>query len=76
VLRGGAIQLLLGLAIGLGLAAAVAPQFGEALFEQKPHDAVVYAAIAVLLITAGTLAAAVPARRALRVSPMVALRSE
>lgn len=52
VLRGGAIQLLLGLAIGLGLAAAVAPQLGEALFEQKPHDPVVYAAIAVLLITA------------------------
>ncbi len=76
VLRGGATQLLLGLTIGLGLAALLAPQLGEALFEQNPRDPVVYAAMAILLVTAGGLAAIVPAARALRVSPMVALRSE
>jgi len=76
VLRAGLIQLMLGLTIGLGLAALVAPQFGEALFDQQPHDPLVYAAVAVVLVVAGALAAVVPARRALRVSPMVALRSE
>jgi putative ABC transport system permease protein len=76
VLRGGLLQLVLGLTIGLGLAAAVAPQFGDALFEQQPHDPIVYGAIALLLVTAGAIAAIVPARRALGVSPMVAVRSD
>jgi predicted permease len=76
VLRGGLIQLLAGLTIGLALAAAVAPQFGDALFKQEPHDPTVYAAVGLVLIVAGALAAIVPARRALGVSPMVALRSE
>ena len=76
VLRGGLLQLLVGLTVGLGVAALAAPQFGEALFEQKPHDPVVYAGIALILIVAGALAAIVPARRALNVSPMTALRTE
>ena len=58
------------------VAALAAPQFGEALFEQRPHDPSVYAVIALVLIVAGALAAIVPARRALGVSPMTALRSE
>ena len=76
VLRGGLLQLLLGLSVGLAVAAVAAPQFGDALFEQKPHDPSVYAVIAVILIVAGALAAIVPARRALSVSPMTALRAE
>jgi predicted permease len=76
VLRGGLIQLLTGLAIGLALAAVAAPQFGDALFQQQPHDPTVYGVIGLVLIAAGALAAVVPARRALRVSPMTALRAE
>jgi putative ABC transport system permease protein len=76
VLRGGLMQLLGGLTIGLAIAAAAAPQFGEALFTRRPHDPTVYAAITLVLIIAGALAAIVPARRALSVSPMTALRSE
>ena len=76
VLRDGVLQLLVGLGVGLGIAALAAPQFGEALFEQRPHDPSVYALIALVLIIAGALAAIVPARRALGVSPMTALRSE
>ena len=76
VLRGGLIQLVTGLAIGLVLAAVVAPQFGDALFSQEPHDPVVYAGIALVLIVAGALASIVPARRALSVSPMTALRAD
>ena len=76
VLRGGLVQLMVGLVMGLALAAAIAPQFGDALFMQKPHDPAVYALVAALLVLAGALAAIVPARRALGVSPMVALRAE
>ena len=76
VLRGGLVQLVLGLVMGLGLAAVIAPQFGDALFNQKPHDPAIYALIAGLLVLAGAIAAIVPARRALGVSPMVALRTE
>ena len=76
VLRAGLVQLGLGLVLGLGLAALMAPQFGEVAFGQNPHDPVVYAVVAALLVIAGALAAIVPARRALGVSPMVALRAE
>jgi predicted permease len=76
VLRGGLIQLSSGLTIGLIIAAVAAPQFGDALFEQQPHDPTVYAVVSLVVIIAGALAAIVPARRALAVSPMVALRSE
>jgi predicted permease len=76
VLRGGLMQLVAGLVIGLALAAIVAPQFGDALFEQDPHDPIIYAGIALVLIVAGAVAAIVPARRALAVSPMTALRAE
>lgn len=75
-LRGGLMQLLTGLTIGLALASVIAPQLGDALFDQNPHDPLVYAAIALVLIVAGAIAAVVPARRALRVSRMVALRAE
>jgi putative ABC transport system permease protein len=76
VLRGGLIQLGIGLTLGLAVAAAVAPQFGEALFDEHPHDPAVYALIGVVLIVTGAVAAIVPGRRALTVSPMTALRSE
>ena len=75
-MRGGLIQLGIGLTLGLAVAAAVAPQFGEALFDEHPHDPAVYALIGVVLIVTGAVASIVPGRRALTVSPMTALRSE
>jgi predicted permease len=76
VLRSGLVQLVLGLTLGLGLATVIAPQFGEAAFGQSPHDPIVYAVVAAVLVVAGAIASIVPARRALGVSPMVALRAE
>ncbi|MEZ5320044.1 MAG: ABC transporter permease [Vicinamibacterales bacterium] len=46
------------------------------LFEARPHDPGVYAVVTVLLLAAGLLAAAAPARRAARVDPLHALRAE
>jgi len=59
------------------VAALVASRFVEPLlFNESPHDVVVFVAVAAVLIVIATLASAVPARRAARVDPLVALRAE
>jgi len=46
------------------------------LFEVKPGDPAVYAGIAILLAMVAVFASLIPARRATRVDPMIALRYE
>ena len=46
------------------------------LFQIQPHDPRVYLAVAATLVATGVVAAFVPARRAARVDPLVALRLE
>jgi len=46
------------------------------LFGVAPTDAVTFAAIAILLVAAALAASYVPARRAMRIDPMAALRTE
>ena len=80
VLRQGAWQLGLGLFLGLGLAQGLA-WFGRAgisnfLFETDPADPLTYLAVATLLALVALVATLVPARRATRVDPMIALRAE
>ena len=76
VLSRAAFMLAIGLAVGL-LAAAWLERLAMAfVFRGIPHDPVVYGAAAVLLIGVGLLAAYLPARRAARVDPLIALRSE
>jgi len=74
------------LLVGLGVALGVAGSFATArlaqatvsglLFGLKIDDATVIVLAAVVLVTVATLAGLVPARRASRVDPMVALRYE
>jgi len=66
----------LGAAVGLA-AALVSSRFLTALlFQVSPTDPITLAAVCVLLVGVGCGAAYVPARRATKVDPMVALRYE
>jgi predicted permease len=65
-----------GLAIGIAVAWQLASSIEGLLFQVRPHDPVVYAAVAALLGGCGVAAAFVPARRAARVNPVIALRAE
>lgn len=66
----------LGVAIGLPLSAAGARLLAKFLYGLSPVDAVTFAAVPLFLGVIALLACYLPARRALRVDPMTALRSE
>jgi putative ABC transport system permease protein len=66
----------LGLIAGLTGAWMLSTTVKGLLFGIQPHDATVYALVGGLLAGVGLLAAVVPARRAARVDPLVALRHD
>jgi hypothetical protein len=65
-----------GIVIGFAAAIAVARMLRSELFGASAFDPTVFAATAVVLAVAGIVATYVPARRAARVDPMLALRHE
>jgi putative ABC transport system permease protein len=65
-----------GLAIGLAGAAALTRWMSSFLYGVKPTDPLTFAAVAVLVSATAFAACYFPARRAMRVDPMVALRYE
>jgi ABC-type antimicrobial peptide transport system permease subunit len=75
-LRHGLILTCIGIAIGLGAAAALTRVMASLLFDVSPVDPLTYAGVALLLMTATLLASYVPARRISRVDPAVAMRVE
>jgi hypothetical protein len=76
MLRRTLVALALGLVAGLGLAFAGSRLFTDLLYRVEPRDPRVFASCAAALLIAGTLAAWLPARRAGRIDPSVALRTE
>jgi putative ABC transport system permease protein len=76
VLRQAAVPLVSGLAIGLLAALALTKQLESLLYEIQPNDPATLAAAVAILLAVGLAAAYVPARRAARVDPVVALRAE
>jgi putative ABC transport system permease protein len=65
-----------GVAIGLAAAVMATRVAQGLLYETSPHDPVTYAAVALLLLVVGALAAYAPSRRAARADPVPALRAE
>jgi len=77
VIVGHGLRLVLaGLCIGVAAALAVTRWMSSVLFDVKPTDPLTFAIVAVLLTAVAFLASYIPARRAMRVDPMVALRYE
>ena len=77
MILGGGIKLaLIGTAIGVALALSLGRFLQSLLFEVRATDPVTLAVVAVLLLAVALAACYIPARRAMKVDPMVALRYE
>jgi predicted permease len=76
VLRQGLGVIVLGLVLGTAAALAVSRFVGSLLYSVSARDPATYAGVAGLLLGVGLLAVWLPARRAARVSPVVALRGD
>jgi putative ABC transport system permease protein len=76
VVREGMLLVSLGLFVGMGAALALGRVVASLLYAVETSDLVTYAAIAATLASVALVAILIPARRATRVEPMLALRSE
>jgi ABC-type antimicrobial peptide transport system permease subunit len=80
VLKQGIVQIAIGLALGMGLALSIAIVAGagiqSTLFGVSARDPLTYASVFAIVAIVSLVATMVPARRATRVDPMIALRAE
>jgi putative ABC transport system permease protein len=76
VLKQGLGLTLLGCLLGLLAGGALSRVIERLLFRLPPWDPWTFATVPLLLIAAGALASYLPARRAARVDPLVAMRTE
>ncbi len=76
ILRNGLLLAVLGVAIGLGLAAWTAQFLRGVLHGVSPLDPATFGLVAVGLTLVAVVASLVPAIRATRVDPVIALKTE
>lgn len=76
VLRHGLVLALCGVALGTAAALALTRLLGDLLYDVGPRDPWTFGVVALLLTLVAAVACWIPARRAARVDPMVALRAE
>jgi predicted permease len=76
VLKQGLLTTLVGVAVGLAMASVLARFLRSLLFDVSATDPFTFAAVAFLFVLTALAACMVPARRATKVDPMVALRYE
>jgi putative ABC transport system permease protein len=76
ILRQGALLALVGVVIGIGIAALVSRSLSIFLFGVNPFDPLTFILVSTTLLAAGIAATYFPALRATRVDPLEALRSE
>ena len=75
VTRDGVLVIVAGLGVGLATALGVTRVLGSLLYETTTTDIWTYAGVVVVLTAIGVVSCLVPARRALRVDPIKALRA-
>ena len=76
VIRQGMRLVIVAMVIGLAMAAALARAMTALLYRTEPFDPWTFAACPIILLIVALVACAVPARRAARVEPLIALRTE
>jgi putative ABC transport system permease protein len=76
VLRGGLSWAVAGITLGLAGAFALSRVLGTLLFEVGPRDPITYSTVGVVLAVVAMLACYIPAARATRIDPVIALRSD
>jgi ABC-type antimicrobial peptide transport system permease subunit len=75
VVRGTAMSVVIGGVAGLGAAFILSRLVRHMLFQVSPTEPAIYAGVLVVVFAVALLAAYLPARRATRIDPVVALRS-
>jgi ABC-type antimicrobial peptide transport system permease subunit len=76
ILRQALVLTLIGIAVGVPCALATARLITHLLFNVTPYDPVTLVLVSLVLLAVGALAGYIPAQRAMRVDPVVALRHE
>jgi ABC-type antimicrobial peptide transport system permease subunit len=76
ILTDGAWMTLTGVVIGVGAALGLTQLMSSLLFGVKPTDVVTFSVVVALLCSIALVACYVPARRAMKIDPLIALRDE
>lgn len=76
VVKQGLTIAIVGTSVGVAVTLFVTKLLSKLLYGVAPHDPTIFAAVALTLVVVAALASLVPARRATRVDPLVALRAE
>jgi putative ABC transport system permease protein len=76
ILGGGMKLAALGVVLGVAAALALSTLVEKMLFQVEPSDPASYGVTALILLAVAALACYIPARRAMRVDPMVTLQQE
>jgi ABC-type antimicrobial peptide transport system permease subunit len=76
VLRASLRPIVVGLAVGIVAALAIGRLIAALLFGIEATDPTTFAAVAVMIVAVALAASWVPARRAARIAPLIALRHE
>jgi ABC-type antimicrobial peptide transport system permease subunit len=76
IFRQGAMQLAVGMTVGIAVALGMSQLLQMLLLDVNPRDPMIYSGVVFTLVATGLLACLIPARRATKVDPLTALRSE